>query len=97
MHSAPRMIHRTILCFMIVFMSCQTTVLNFAPSQGAEPTQSTAYGSMLVGIFEVSDPPEIPCPGQVRKIVITRNAWDFLLHFFLGGIYTTRRIRIYCE
>lgn len=95
------------ILLMLISAGCQTTVLHFEPpateteqlasNPEQEPTLSVNYVSLGLGIYEFSKSPKIPCPNQIQKIVISRNWLDATIHFFVGGVYSTRRIDFYCK
>jgi hypothetical protein len=59
------------------------------------PHDTGAQGSLVLGYFPVSDPVLSTCM-EPKRVVIYRNYLDLTIHFFVGGIYTTRRIDIQC-
>ncbi len=84
--------------------ACQTTVLHFVPPENRgrslkdrEPALSETHVSLGLGIYEYSKSPQNPCPDSLESIVIRRDWLDATIHFFVGGVYTTRRIEFYCR
>ena len=73
--------------------ACQTTILHFAPggagsdqsigqTSGAaatEPRETHRHASLAFGIYELSDAPPIPCPGQLQRIVFRRDWLDIII------------------
>lgn len=88
------------LTLLLVFalQACQTVEINFAPTESKTPQTSMKYASVALGIKEWSKPPEKVCEDQEpTKIVIRRTKVDALLHALIGGVYTWRRIDVYCK
>jgi len=90
-----------LLTFLVIFLgSCQTTIIHFDQSQGVpmkEPEFSQVYGSVGLGIIEVSNPKELPCARNPATVVLTRRAVDVIIHIFAGGIWAPWRIELYCQ
>lgn len=59
-------------------------------------TTSVRYGSVVFGYFEVTNPVATPCNYETKSIVMQKEFLDGVIHFFIGGIYTTRMVYIYC-
>ncbi|MBE7438033.1 MAG: hypothetical protein HS115_06205 [Spirochaetales bacterium] len=88
-----------ILPFFLLY-SCQTTIIHFEQSQGIpakEPEFTQVYGSVGLGILEVSKPRELPCARSPATVILTRRFVDVLVHIFVGGIWAPYRIELYCQ
>jgi len=89
----------TVFLSLLFLVQCQTSVVNFGqPGVGDEPTAAVdqRYGSVIAGLIPVSSPAEHSCDQNPRRVVITRDWIDFAIHFWVGGIYTTRTVELYC-
>lgn len=80
-------------------VNCQTTVIQINPSseQTAQPTGKVRYGSAVLGNIDITKNYESPCGQNVNKVVIRRDLIDSIIHFAIGGIYTTRSVEVYCS
>lgn len=83
---------------IFIFSNCQTTVIQISPSSEplGKPTSKVRYGSAAFGYIDVTKNYESPCGQNVNQIVIQRDWVDSLIHFAIGGIYTTRSVDVYC-
>lgn len=83
----------------IVLSNCQTTVIQINPSSEPmiQPSGKVRYGSAAFGYIDVTKNYESPCGQNVNQVVIRRDWLDSLIHFAIGGIYTTRSVDVYCS
>lgn len=89
-------------------VSCHTTIIETNPQSpegpenqvaedGKAPDYEETYISLGLGIYEYSEPDYVPCPGGVKSVKMERNVLDTVIHFFVGGIYTTRHVQVVCN
>lgn len=83
----------------LFLINCHVLVVDmenkrYYPQTNHEVSQK--YGTMIWGKFEVSKPREVSCNNGIRSIVIQRSVIDFIIHYFIGGIYSTRSIEADC-
>lgn len=87
-----------VLLLLLTLFSCQTVEINFAPTKNTTPDTNIRYASVALGIKEWSKPEEKLCENkEPKKIVIRRTGLDAFLHALIGGVYTWRRIEVYCQ
>lgn len=88
----------TIIVFF-TFNYCQTTVIKINPSSEPikEATGKVRYGSAVFGNIDITKNYESPCGQNVNQVVIRRDFLDSLIHFAIGGIYTTRSVEVFCN
>ncbi len=94
------MILQLLLAFGILVLShCQTTIIQINPSSEPmiQPTGKVRYGSAAFGYIDISKNYESPCGQNVNQVVIRRDWLDSVIHFAIGGIYTTRSVEVYCS
>jgi len=88
-----------IILLPVLLASCQTIEIEIDPrSYPAEAMEheSKRRGSWVFGLLETGTPLEPNCAAGASKAVIRRDAVDFAIHFFVGGIYTTRSVSVEC-
>ncbi len=82
-----------------VFASCQTVEYKIAGQASANPQQglNQNYASLGLGIVELSKPQPPQCSEKgVATVQVKMTAVDSIIHFFTGGIYTSRHITVQC-
>ena len=87
-----------ILILFVFFSFCNKTTLNFTKDKIEEPSYESKSESYLVGYFEIGKIEEWICPnGSHNKLVIERGLIDTIIHFTVGGVFTTRSNIVYCS
>lgn len=84
---------------LIVLSACQTSVVTFGEPMVGDPNEPAfvqRYGSVVAGILAISSPQRHSCDNTPRRVVITRDWIDMAIHFWIGGLYTTRSVKLYC-
>jgi hypothetical protein len=90
----------TLFAILITLLTnCQTVVIQINPGveiKNAAPNQKKRYGTVGFGYIDITKDNDSACGQNVRKIVIERDWLDCIVHFFIGGLYTTRSVDVYC-
>ncbi|MFA4795104.1 LA_3781 family PerA/PerB upregulated protein [Leptospira kirschneri] len=86
----------------LTMINCYNTTLQihdtkYSITAGTEPEQTYKQGGFLLGLINTFDTPEVRCPEGEPEILISRNFWDNLIHWIIGGIYTQRTVQIFCR
>lgn len=85
--------------------SCHQVIIKLEPGlqmSSVPPTvkpdnPDTSYSSVALGIIEYSKPVQAKCDKGVKFVKIERSIIDCILHFFIGGFYTTRSVMVFCK
>jgi len=86
-----------VLC-VLLSLGCNQATLIDKKSTAEKPSDSNRTYSYVMGYYEFGAPREAVCPeGKLTRVEIKRNVVDSIIHFFVGGIVTTRTQEIYCE
>lgn len=85
--------------FFILLMNCH--VLNVQLEKRSyvsdkNQNYSDRYASYGWGVFHSSSPRMIQCKEGLETVSIRRDAADAVIHYFLGGIISTRKIESRC-
>ncbi len=90
--------------FFIFTIGCHNTTLKIYPNQTPilnpvreKPDLTYKQGGYLVGMIENFKIPEIHCKEGRPQILIQRNLMDSILHWTIGGIYTSRTVQVFCQ
>ncbi|WP_061260315.1 LA_3781 family PerA/PerB upregulated protein [Leptospira interrogans] len=86
----------------LIMINCYNTTLQihdkkYSIAAESEPEQTYKQGGLLLGLINTFDTPEVQCPEGKPEILISRNFWDNLIHWIIGGIYTQRTVQIFCK
>ena len=94
----------------LVFLTgCYSTNFRFEKPQntpnaaeqnaGEALAQTVSFSSVGFGIHPLTAPVRPMCnQGQVlKKINFEMNKIDSVIHFLIGGIYTSRHVNVYCK
>jgi len=99
----------SILLILFFFSNCFVTHVRFKepqPVQNIEnqekmavPVQSVNFVSVGLGIYQATAPVRPVCnEGQsLDNVTFEMDIVDNIIHFFVGGIYTQRKVRVYCR
>jgi hypothetical protein len=98
----------TALCCACHSLQVELEPAASAPAAGAafqpgEPTAQAAdvrhysHASVALGYFEPVAAPVADCDGSPRSVRIERGIGDSILHFLIGGVYSTRSIAVVCR
>jgi hypothetical protein len=98
-----------LIAVLIIFSSsCYVTNVRFQQTQNSQNleaqghkilAQSVNFASVGLGIYPISRPVHPVCSqGQILDYVaFEMDLLDSVLHFVIGGIYTSRKVRVYCK
>ena len=88
-----------LICIAILFLSfCNRTTLSLTKDNVENPSYVSKTESYLLGYYEFGAVEEWICPSDSHtKIVIERNIVDSVIHFAVGGVFTTRSNIVYCS
>jgi len=98
-----------ILMILFFFSNCFVTHVRFKQPQSMQntesqdkmpvPVQSVNFASVGLGIYPVTDPVRPVCnEGQsLDNVTFEMDIVDNILHFMVGGVYTRRKVRVYCK
>lgn len=83
---------------------CHTTEITFDRNlnrnegdSGLKADRTLSHASLGFGIYEYTRPETVSCSSAPpEQITIEMDPVDAIVHFFIGGIYTARKIHIYC-
>lgn len=94
------LIHTILSGILLLAIACQTTIIRvegqMEVDESRTPDAQEQYESVVLGIVELSEPMEAHCQTATDKVVMRMDPMDSLIHFFLGGVYSTRTISVYC-
>ncbi|NCS95469.1 MAG: hypothetical protein GW761_16885 [Leptospira sp.] len=88
-----------LLILMVLLISyCNKTTLSLTKDKIETASYESKTESYLLGYYELGQTEEWVCPsGSHNKVVIERNKFDTIIHFAVGGVFTTRSNTIYCS
>lgn len=86
------------LFFIILnFINCNKTTLHLTKDDVEKPTYESRTESYFLGYYEFGKVEEWICDsGKHNRIEIEKGYVDTIIHFIVGGIFTTRTNSIYC-
>lgn len=83
---------------ILFFSFCNRTTLSLTKDNVENPSYESKTESYFLGYYEFGAVEEWICPsGSHNKIVIERNIVDSVIHFAVGGVFTTRSNIVYCS
>lgn len=97
---------KTAIILLSVFISlgCMNTIVYYKkptddPKAKIKENKNVRYQSVGLGMYELKKPvtPNSDCKNGVDHIHIQRDWLDSITHFLIGGLYTSRSIKLYCK
>jgi|JI8StandDraft_1071087.scaffolds.fasta_scaffold47431_3 hypothetical protein len=81
----------------IIFINCNKTTLYLTKDTIESPTYESRTESYLLGYYEFGKVEEWICEsGTHNRLEIEKGFVDTIVHFIVGGVFTTRTNAIYC-